>query len=196
MDNPVTSTLDRAPELVEVALALPVFRTFTYAVGASPHPRHPLVPGARVVVPFRGRGEIGVCLGTRGAAPEGVTVKSILDVPDEQPALSPDIVELCRWITDYYAAPIGVALRCALPALLTGAARPSPAPKTRRMAIVRTGELSLLERDRAFARAARQRAAYELLESLGGLFAFAPERPVTGKPAVRTSSVARRIELE
>jgi primosomal protein N' (replication factor Y) (superfamily II helicase) len=164
----VTSTLDRAPELVEVALALPVFRTFTYAVGASPHPRHPLVPGARVVVPFRGRREIGVCLGTRGAAPEGVTVKSILDVPDEQPALSPDIVELCRWIADYYAAPIGVALRCALPALLTGAARPSPAPKTRRMAIVRTGELSLLERDRTFARAARQRAAYELLESLGG----------------------------
>jgi hypothetical protein len=43
---------------------------------------------------------------------------------------------------------------------------------------------------------AEQQRTNELLESLGGLFAFAPERPVTGKPAVRTSSVARRIELE
>ena len=153
---------------MEVALALPVFQTFTYAVGATPV--RPLVPGARVVVPFRGRREIGVCLEARDFAPAAVTVKSILDVPDEQPALSPDMVELCRWVADYYAAPIGVVLRCALPALLTGAARPSPAPKTRRMAVLRAGGgvPSLLERDRAFARAVRQRAAYELLESLGG----------------------------
>ena len=43
---------------------------------------------------------------------------------------------------------------------------------------------------------AAQERTNELLEWLGSLFAFAPERPVTGKPAVRTSSVARRIELE
>ena len=43
---------------------------------------------------------------------------------------------------------------------------------------------------------AEQQRTNELLEQLGGLFAFVPERPVIGKPAVRTSSVARRIELE
>jgi hypothetical protein len=43
---------------------------------------------------------------------------------------------------------------------------------------------------------AAQQRTNELLELLGGLLTFAPERPVTGKPAVRTSSVARRIELE
>jgi len=43
---------------------------------------------------------------------------------------------------------------------------------------------------------AAQERTNELLEWLGSVFAFAPERQVTGKPVVRTSSVARRIELE
>ena len=43
---------------------------------------------------------------------------------------------------------------------------------------------------------AEQQRTNELLEWLGGLMAFVPDRAVTGKPAVRTSSVARRIELE
>ena len=43
---------------------------------------------------------------------------------------------------------------------------------------------------------AEQQRTNELLEWLGTLLAFAPERTVSGKPAVRTSSVARRIELD
>jgi primosomal protein N' (replication factor Y) len=55
-----------------------------------------------------------------------------------------------------------------LPAALTGAARPTPRrPTTRTLVLVR--ELpTLLERDAAFARAPRQRDAYDLLERLGG----------------------------
>ncbi|MHB1311563.1 MAG: primosomal protein N' family DNA-binding protein, partial [Gemmatimonadaceae bacterium] len=41
------------PRLVDVALPLPLFRSFTYAVPDSA--RHPVEPGARVVVPFRNR---------------------------------------------------------------------------------------------------------------------------------------------
>jgi hypothetical protein len=43
---------------------------------------------------------------------------------------------------------------------------------------------------------AEQQRTNELLEWLGTLMAFAPEKAAPTKPAVRTSSVARRIELE
>ena len=45
--------------LVDVALPIPLFRTFTYAVDGET--RHPLVPGARVVVPVRGGRAVGYC---------------------------------------------------------------------------------------------------------------------------------------
>ena len=46
--------------LVEVALPVPLFQTFAYAVaeGIEPPPA-----GSRVVVPFLNRKEIGICLG-------------------------------------------------------------------------------------------------------------------------------------
>ena len=56
-----------SPRLVDVALPLPLFRTFTYAVPDGL--RHAVSAGARVVVPFRNRTVIGVVLG--GAAPRG-----------------------------------------------------------------------------------------------------------------------------
>src|SRR6202043_2796684 len=66
------------------------------------------------------------------------------------------------------AVPLGLVCRSALPALLTGAGTPIPSPKTHRIAVVRDGVATLMQRDRTFARAPKQRAVYELLESLGG----------------------------
>jgi primosomal protein N' (replication factor Y) len=161
-----------APPLAEVALPLPLFRTFTYA--APERPRHPLVPGTRVVVPFHGRTEIGIYLGPGDAASltgrggKAVTPKAILDVPDAEPAVTPSLLALGRWIAEYYVVPLGVALRCSLPAALTGAAAPTPSQKTHRVATVARHVESLLHRERIFARAPQQRALYELLEANGG----------------------------
>ena len=161
-----------APPLAEVALPLPLFRTFTYAVPEAP--RHALVPGTRVVVPFHGRTEIGVYLGPGDAATlagrggGAVTPKAILDVPDAEAAVTPSLLAICRWIADYYVVPLGVALRCALPVALTGAAAPTPARRTRRVATLARHVESLLHRERIFARAPQQRALYELLEANGG----------------------------
>ena len=56
---------------VEVALAVPLFRTFTYLVPEGI--ATPIPPGSRVLVPFRARREVGICLGA--AEPrEGVTL--------------------------------------------------------------------------------------------------------------------------
>jgi primosomal protein N' (replication factor Y) (superfamily II helicase) len=154
------------PRFVEVALALPLFQTFTYAVESAP--AHPLTPGTRVVVPFRSRRVVGICVGTSDDPPVRGTPKGILEVPDAEPVLDPGLMALCRWMADYYAVPLGVAVRAALPAALTGGAAPHPTRKTRRLAELRRDMSSLLQRERVFGRAPKQREVYEYLESVGG----------------------------
>ncbi len=95
---------------VEIALALPLFQTFTYAVEGEP--ANPLVPGTRVVVPFRSRRVVGICVGGTDAPPARGTPKPILDVPDATPVLDAPLMTLCQWMADYYAVPLGVAVRC------------------------------------------------------------------------------------
>ncbi len=154
-----------AGQLVEVALPVPLFQTFTYAL--NPDSERVPAAGSRVVVPFRNRKEIGICLGpATGVAPRGV--KRVIEVPDDLPALSESMIALCRWIGDYFIVPIGIALRTALPAAMTGAGQPKPARKTHRVVRLREDLPTLTHREKAFARAPQQRAVFELLESLGG----------------------------
>jgi primosomal protein N' (replication factor Y) len=164
--NPDYIVIMTPPRFVEVALPLPLFRNFTYAVEGEP--ANPLVPGTRVVVPLRNKREIGVCVGPSDGAGLKAAPKAVLDVPDAEPAVDPPLLDLCRWISEYYVVPLGVAVRCVLPALLTGAADPTPSQKTRRVVALRRHLPSLLHRDRIFARAPQQRALFELVESLGG----------------------------
>ena len=152
--------------LVEVALPLPLFTTFSYRADGSY--TNPIVPGARVVVPFRNRNEIGVCVGLTEVEDEARRYKSVVEVPDAEPAISSAMLELCRWMASYYVVPIGVVLRGALPAALTGAETPTPSQKTRRVVVIANELASLMHRDRIFARSKQQRALFELLESLGG----------------------------
>jgi primosomal protein N' (replication factor Y) len=153
--------------LVEVALPLPLLKTFTYAVPEKT--RYALVAGSRVVVPVRNTRVIGLCVGeSDGASLGDVVPKPILDVPDAEPALDAGMLAVCRWIADYHVVPLGLVCRAVLPAALTVAARPAPEGKAERV-LVLTKELpTLVARDEAFKRAPQQRALYELLEQLGG----------------------------
>ena len=153
--------------LVDVALPIPLFRTFTYLVPDVT--RHDVEPGSRVVVPLRGGREVGYVLGeSDGSALGAATPKEIIDVPDSEPAIRRDLLAVCQWMAEYYVAPIGLVLRAALPAALGASKRPEPAVKTRRLLRIVKALETLMERDRAFVRAPQQRAMYELLESAGG----------------------------
>jgi primosomal protein N' (replication factor Y) len=151
--------------LISVALPLPLFQPLTYEVPPDLIGRSAI--GSRVVVPVRGRRELGFVVGP-GTPREGMKAKPVLEAPDEHPVLDRPLIELCRWIAEYYVAPLGVVLRTALPAALSGPNTPIPAVKTRRVAAIRTELPTLMERDATFARAKKQRELYELLESLGG----------------------------
>jgi len=177
--------------LIDVALPLPLFRTFTYRVpdGLTGS----VSVGSRVLVPFRKGKEIGVVMGV--AEPrEGLKYKDVIAAPDDAPVLDPPMLALCRWIAEYYVTPLGVALRCALPAALTGAGSPVPSRRTRRVAAIGRELPSLLHRDRIFARSKQQRALYELLEQLGGLAAVEVlSEQLKFSPSVLKGLVARGL---
>jgi primosomal protein N' (replication factor Y) (superfamily II helicase) len=102
-------------QFCDVALPVPLDRVFTYAAGSS----DPAV-GARVLVPFRNEKLAGVVVRLHDDPPP-VEAKPMLSVLDEEPVLSPELMELGRWIASYYLAPIGEVLRSMLP--LTGEVR-------------------------------------------------------------------------
>jgi len=160
------SVHETTPRLVEVALPLPLFQTFTYSVPGDL--QHPVTVGSRVVVPFRNRREMGICVGTTKGAGLKRKPKAVLDSPDADPAVGASLLELCKWMAEYYVVPLGVTLRAALPAAMTGAEDPTPHRKTQRVVRLSVDMPSLLHREKVFARAPQQRAAFELLESLGG----------------------------
>lgn len=98
-----------------VALPLPVFHTFTYRVPEEEMER--AVPGARVLVPFQRKERIGWIdrLEEESDVPR---VRPLHGVIDRAPSAAPGVLELCRWIADYYIAPLGQVIRTALPAAL------------------------------------------------------------------------------
>src|SRR5216117_818125 len=158
------------PRYAEVVLPVPVPRTYTYLIPPKLEPR--VVPGARVIVPVRRRQVVGVVAAVDAPPPSaaaGVAARPILATPDAEPAITPPLLTLGVWISRYYGAPLGLALRALLPGALWSVRRPAgPAEQVERV-LTLTGALpSLLERERAFKRAPKRRVAYEALEAIGG----------------------------
>jgi primosomal protein N' (replication factor Y) (superfamily II helicase) len=171
---------------VDVALPLPLWRPYTYAVPAALDAR--AVVGARVLVPVRGRTTMGFIVGERDTPPPG-TLQPVRACPDAEPVLSADLLATARWIARHYHAPLGVTLKAMLPAALTGVARPQAAERTERVLELVDAMPTLQQRDAAFARAPQQRAVFELLERLGGR---APLRTVT-EPLGASDAVVRAL---
>ena len=150
----------------EVVLPLPVVRPYTYRIPDDLAAR--AAPGARVVVPLQRRRVVALVTAV-DVPPPPVAASQILDAPDAEPALSPALLELGRWISRYYGTPLGLALRAILPGPLWSVQRPAgPAAASERVVVLAQPLGSLLEREQAFRRAPRRRAAYEALEALGG----------------------------
>ena len=95
----------------DVALPVPLDRTFTYAVnGATP------AVGARVIVPFGGQRLMGVVMRVHDEAlPEGVEAKPVQTVMDSGALLNDEQLRLAGWIASYYCAPLGEVIRGMLP---------------------------------------------------------------------------------
>jgi primosomal protein N' (replication factor Y) len=99
------------PQYCDVAVPVPLDATFTYLVPEdSPEP----VIGGRVIVPFREQRLCGIVTELHDRKPE-FTVKRVSQVLDTTAALTPELMQLGRWIAQYYIAPIGEVFRGMLP---------------------------------------------------------------------------------
>jgi primosomal protein N' (replication factor Y) len=105
--------------LVGVAVPVPSLDVLTYSV---PDAFADPTPGTRVLVPLGARVVTGIVVpgdGRPGNQDEGTAAdsrtKSIIDVLDTEPFLPPDVVSLARWVAEYYACGLGVAMAAAMP---------------------------------------------------------------------------------
>lgn len=103
----------------EVALPVPLDRTFTYAVSDGQRPQR----GSRVIAPFRNEKLIGVVMSVCDTPPENFEarhIEAVLDQAmgaenDDAPLLSEGLLSLAEWIAQYYLAPLGEVIRGMLP---------------------------------------------------------------------------------
>ena len=73
--------------------------------------------GMRVLVPFgRSKTYLGIVARLHDERPQGYEVKSVAQLMDSEPIITPQQLQLWQWIADYYLAPIGDVYKAALPA--------------------------------------------------------------------------------
>ncbi len=166
--------------IVKVALPVPLRKVFDYTVPANVAPSD-LQAGTRVQVPFGKRTLIGIVQGvTQDSAIELTALKSIKEVLDDCPALTPEIMALCNWAAQYYHHPIGEVYSQAIPTLLRNQNIPMLA-KSVRWQLTQKGRLLGLEQ---LNRAKKQQEA----------LAFLREHPVgLHEPILKSFNITQAI---
>lgn len=107
------------PAYVEVVLPVPLRRAFTYRIPEAI--RGQIRLGARLRLAFGRREMIGYAVELHGNLPQDADVdesklKDVAAVIDEEPLITPEILRLTQWTSDYYASFWGEMLKAALPA--------------------------------------------------------------------------------
>jgi primosomal protein N' (replication factor Y) len=90
-------------------------RVFDYALPAGA--AQALVIGSRVRVPIRTRTSLGTIIGLAEET-EHEGVKEIQQIVSAEPILSPLLIQLGKWIADYYCCALETALRTVLPQVI------------------------------------------------------------------------------
>jgi primosomal protein N' (replication factor Y) (superfamily II helicase) len=108
-----------AAQYAEVVVPLRVMQTFTYRLPLAL--RRDARLGSRLLVPFgrkRITGYIVALLDALDPAADlkEADIKDAEELLDAEPLLTPEILEITRWVAEYYAAPWGEVLKAALPA--------------------------------------------------------------------------------
>lgn len=111
-------SVNNLPRFAEVAVPLHVFQTFTYRLTDELAARATV--GARIVVPLGRRMTTGyiVKLSHEIAASRTLVeseTKDARDIVDSAPVVTRELLEITKWVSDYYVAPWGEVIKAALP---------------------------------------------------------------------------------
>ncbi|OGD18161.1 MAG: primosomal protein N' [Candidatus Aminicenantes bacterium RBG_16_63_16] len=106
----------------EIALPLPLDKTFTYSV--PPEFKDRIRPGMRALVPFAGRTLTGIVVGIKKRRPGGgLKLKAVTALPDESPTFPPALLAFTRELGREYLFPWGEVLQAAVPPSLVPQSR-------------------------------------------------------------------------
>lgn len=213
MLNPVARDFP-LPEFVEVALPLPLRQTFTYRlpVGLQEH----IKPGARLIVPFGKQRLTGYAVALHKNLGDEIEIeesliKDALEILDEEPLITAEILKLTQWTADYYASSWGEVLKASLPAGINSKIEQIVSitssgldellkvstAKTMKTQILKflaeNGETSTQQLARHFGPASAQRAVRELSKS-GWVSVF--HRPLTAQTKPKRRKAVRLLPPE
>ena len=99
-------------KFAEVVFNIALDHSFTYSL-----PKDMVLtikPGMRVLAPLGKRILTGIVVSLHSKS-DFDNLKEITDVLDDKPLISAELIELCKWISDYYMSSWGQALTLALP---------------------------------------------------------------------------------
>ena len=107
------------PRFAQVALPVHLRKLFTYRL--PPSMQTTAQVGSRVVVRLGNKPMTGYIVALLPKLRAGTSLieselKEVEELLDVEASLTPDVVQLTRWVADYYAAPLGEVMRAALPA--------------------------------------------------------------------------------
>lgn len=108
----------RQPLYADVAVPVHVFQTFIYKLPEAV--RKIALPGARIMVPLGKSLVAGYIVGLHQELPEGVNIseaeiKESGALIDEVPVCTREILQITKWVADYYGSPWGEVIKAALP---------------------------------------------------------------------------------
>ena len=101
-------------QYIEVALPLPVRKTFTYEVPGDL--RAEVSPGKRVLVPLGRRTLTGFVLGPAQTLPSHTAILPLRQVLDGEISFPEKSLEFLLWVSRYYLQPVGEVMKAAFPA--------------------------------------------------------------------------------
>src|SRR5512139_915292 len=99
-------------DLIEVAVNLPLPKTFTYHLPAALIDAAKI--GMRVLVPFGRKTLTGFVVGFPEEAP-CAEIKDVSDLLDEEPLFGENDLQFYQWVANYYYYPLGQTIAAALP---------------------------------------------------------------------------------
>lgn len=91
--------------IAEIGVPLPVKGLYYYRIPEDKEER--VKPGMRVYVEYGKRHITGIVFSLKDRCPEGVSLKDIEEIIDEEPPFSEKLLKLALWVSEYYCAPLG-----------------------------------------------------------------------------------------
>src|SRR5437763_11008684 len=107
------------PQFAQIAVPVHLRKLFTYKLPSSMQAATRV--GSRVMVQLGAKPTVGYVVALLPKLRTGTSLveselKEIQELLDVDPPLTPEVLEITRWVSDYYAAPWGEVMRAALPA--------------------------------------------------------------------------------